>query len=137
MIVISSTSHLATVKSHAELEAVVRFVFYLKCEDLSQEVKSHLAYLHSVMLTVGDGNPRGNHVGIPDSLHLVDVVVINPVIEHLVEVVEELNDLVGGAVRADGGEAHDVAEEDAGAVKDLGPCLLSNLEFLDDWLREK
>ena len=132
MNVISSITHLATVKSHAELEAVVRFVFYLKCENLSQEVKSHLAYLHSVMLTVGDGNPRGHHVGIPDSLHLVDVVVINPVIEHLVEVVEELNDLVGGAVRADGGEADDVAEEDAGAVEHLRLRHLAFLQFLNN-----
>ena len=44
---------------------------------------------------------------------------------------------MGGADGADVGEAHDVAEEDAGAVKDLGACFLSNLEFLDDWLREK
>ena len=63
--------------------------------------------------------------------------MVDPVVEHLVEVVKEVNDLVGGADGTDVGEAHDVAEEDAGAVEDLGSGLLSSLEFYDDWLRQK
>ena len=83
------------------------------------------------------GDSGSHHVGISNGLHLVDVVLVDPVVEHLVEIVEEVNDLVGGADGADVGEADDVTEEDAGAVEDLGSCLLSNLEFLDDWLRKK
>ena len=37
----------------------------------------------------------------------------------MVEVIEELDDLMGGAVRADRGEAHDIAEEDGGSLKHL------------------
>merc|ERR1711874_646409 len=59
-------NHLATVKSHTELEAVVWLVFDLKCQNLSQEVQSHLADLHRVVLAIGDGHPRGNHVGVTD-----------------------------------------------------------------------
>ena len=38
----------------------------------------------------------------------------------MVEVIEELDDLMGRAVRADRGEAHDIAEEDGGSLKHLG-----------------
>ena len=133
----NTTNNLATVDSHSELQLDVGFVFDLEGDDLGQQVQSHLTDLHRVLLPVLMRNTRGNHVGVTNSLHLVHVISVNPVIEHLVEVVEEVNDLVGGADGADVGEAHDVAEEDAGAVKDLGACFLSNLEFLDDWLREK
>ena len=44
---------------------------------------------------------------------------------------------MGGANGADVGEAHDVTEEDAGAVEDLGSGLLSTLKFVDNWLRKK
>ena len=37
----------------------------------------------------------------------------------MVEVIEELDDLMGSAVGADRGEAHDVAEEDGGSLKHL------------------
>ena len=53
-------------------------------------------------------------------MNLVDVEVVNAVIKHVVEVVEELDDLVCRAVGADGGEAHDVTEEDRGCLEHLG-----------------
>ena len=81
-----------------------------------------------MLLTIGMRNSRSHHVGISYGLHLVDVVLFNPVIEHLVEVIEEVNDLVGGAGGTDVGEANDVAKENAGAVEDLRSCLLSSLE---------
>ena len=93
--------------------------------------------LHYVLLSVRMGDSGSHHVSISDGLHLVDIVLVDPVVEHLVEVVKEVDDLVGGADGADVGEADDVTEEDAGAVEDLGSCLLSNLEFLDNGLRKK
>ena len=62
-------------------------------------------------------------------MNLVDVEVVNAVIKHVVEVVEELDDLVCRAVGADGGEAHDVAEEDRGCLKHLGLRHLSWRKF--------
>ena len=90
-----------------------------------------------MLLSVRMGNSGSHHVGISNGLNLVDVVLVDPVIEHLVEVVEEVNDLVGGADGTDVGEAHDVTEEDAGAVEDFGSGFLSSLEFDDDRFRKK
>ena len=90
-----------------------------------------------MLLSVRMGDSGSHHVGISNGLHFVDVVLVDPVVEHLVEVVKEVNDLVGGADGTDVGEAHDVTEEDAGAVEDLGSGLLSTLKFVDNWLRKK
>ena len=43
--------------------------------------------------------------------NLVHVKVVNAIIKHMIEVIKELNDLMGGAVGADRGEAHDVTEK--------------------------
>ena len=90
-----------------------------------------------MLLSVRMGDSGSHHVGISNGLHFVDVVLVDPVVEHLVEVVKEVNDLVGGADGTDVGEAHDVTEEDAGAVEDLGSGFLSSLEFDDDRFRKK
>ena len=54
-----------------------------------------------------------------DCQNLVHVKVVNAIIKHMIKVIKELNDLMGGAVGADRGEAHDVAEEDGGSLKHL------------------
>lgn len=51
------------------------------------------------------GTDSGCSVG-----YLVDVVVVYDVIKAFVDVIEHVHHLHGGAVLADGGEAHDVAE---------------------------
>ena len=73
----------------------------------------------------------------PDIDHLVDVIMLNPLVKKVVQVVEKLDDLVGGAVGGDGGEPHDVAEEDARVVEYLRLGHLSLLHLLDDGLGQE
>ena len=87
----------------------------MKCEDQLTPTKTHkhinfdVFSLFQIYLWAG----------LMEHMNLVDVEVVNPVIKHVVEVVEELNDLVRRAVGADGGEAYDVAEEDRGCLEHL------------------
>ena len=51
--------------------------------------------------------------------NLVDIIVIDSLIKQAVEIVEEVDDLLGCAFRGDLGEGDDVAEENGGVVKHL------------------
>ena len=83
----------------------------------------------------------GNHVGISYRLnlnmrclnsfskcfswsqlytYLVNIEVINPIIKHIVEIIEKLNDLMRCAIGADCGETNNVAKEDWNTFKYLG-----------------
>lgn len=61
-----------------------------------------------------------HHVGVPYSLHFVDVVAPDDPVEHRVQVVEEVDHLQGRALGRHGGEAHDVAEVYRDGVEGLG-----------------
>ena len=102
--------------------------------DISTSTLTSLTDLQGVLVTIGSRHPGGHHVGVAYCLHLVDVVEVNHGVKHLPEFVEKLDDLVCGADGADGGEADDVTEEDAGAVKYLRLHLLPLLQLLYDGL---
>ena len=51
-----ASDHLSAVHSHPQLESVVGLVLDLEGEDFGQEVQRHLAQLHRVVLSIGDGN---------------------------------------------------------------------------------
>ena len=61
---------------------------------------------------VGIREARDDHVGVPDSLHLVDVVVLDDGVKQSVEIIQHLEYLSGLAGRGEVGEADDVAEVD-------------------------
>ena len=65
-----ASDHLSAVHPHPQLEAMVGLVLDLEGEDFSQEVQRHLAQLHGVVLAIGDGNTRSNHVRVTDCLDL-------------------------------------------------------------------
>ena len=90
------------------------------------QVQRHRRDLRRVLVPVLDRQPAGHHVAVVDrlhlvdtcqdiyltiylsSVHLVDVVVVYPGVEELVEGVEEGDDLHGVALGHDVGELHNV-----------------------------
>ena len=59
-----------SVLSFPHLEPVSWFVLDLEGDRLGEEVQPHVADLDHVLVSVGDGHPARNHVGVSDSLNL-------------------------------------------------------------------
>ena len=58
-----------------------------------EDVQRECRYLAGVADAVEARTPTGNHVGISDSFHLINVVQVDPAIERRVQLVEERHDL--------------------------------------------
>lgn len=84
------------------------------------------------MVIIGHRNSGRHHVRIPDGLHLVDVIILKPVVEEIVERVEKIDDLVGRALSGQVGEAHDVTQENGDAFEALRLRGLTLLHLTDD-----
>lgn len=65
----------------------------MEVADLGEEVEGQGGYLCRVVVPVADGQSAGHHVGIPDGLHFVSVVVFQDGVEQSVEIVEEIHHL--------------------------------------------
>lgn len=95
-------------QADAKLERHAGQVADLKAAALVEQVERHRRDLLG-MVGLGIGQTTHHHVRVTDGFHLVNVVVAHDGrVKAGVQVVEEINDLHGRAVRRDGREADDV-----------------------------
>lgn len=74
-----------------------------------------------------------HHIGIPNSLHLINVVASYNPIEHRVQIVEKVDHLQRRAFRRHGGEADDIAEVNSDGIKGFRLHALAGCEATGDW----
>ena len=58
-----------------------------------QKIQSHGSNLRSMFVSILVRDTTSNHVSIVDSVHLEDVVLVQPAVEHFVEGIQEQNHL--------------------------------------------
>eukprot|EP01136_Pigoraptor_vietnamica_P010965 Opistho-1_new@49258 len=124
------------VNARPQLQLAVGQVAYAEVDRAAEEVQRHRRNLARVPISVADGESGRDHVRVADRLNLVDVVAVDDVVEASVEVVEEVDDLQGRALRGNVRETDDVTEEDRDEVEALGVHRLAVLQLFGNGLRE-
>ena len=76
-----------------KLQLLVRSVRNDEGSRSCHKIQSHGGNLRCVLVAVLDRKSTGHHVAVVDGLHLVDVVVVDPGVEHLVQVVQQCDHL--------------------------------------------
>ena len=104
--------------------------------DTFQKSQGQGSDLSRVLPAVSFGQSGCHHVGVPNGLHLIDVVHVDLLVKESVHGVEEVDDLQWSADRGELREAHDVAEVYGDVVEVLGIHSYVGDEGVRDFFRK-
>jgi hypothetical protein len=79
--------------ANAQHERLMWSVSYFEFDDGAQQRERHGGDFSSVLVFIADRKATHDHVGVPNGLHFVHVVISNDRVEARIEIVQEIHHL--------------------------------------------